>query len=32
LKKGARVYVEGRMETRKWTDKVGALDLREAAP
>lgn len=23
LKKGARVYVEGRLETRKWTDKDG---------
>ena len=23
LKKGAKVYVEGRMETRKWTDKEG---------
>jgi single-strand DNA-binding protein len=23
LKKGAQVYVEGRLETRKWTDKEG---------
>jgi single-strand DNA-binding protein len=23
LKKGAKVYVEGRLETRKWTDKEG---------
>jgi single-strand DNA-binding protein len=23
LKKGAPVYVEGRLETRKWTDKAG---------
>ena len=23
LKKGAKLYVEGRMETRKWTDKEG---------
>lgn len=23
LKKGARVYVEGRLQTRKWTDKDG---------
>jgi single-strand DNA-binding protein len=23
LKKGARVYVEGQLETRKWTDKEG---------
>jgi single-strand DNA-binding protein len=23
LKKGSLVYVEGRLETRKWTDKVG---------
>jgi single-strand DNA-binding protein len=23
LKKGAKVYVEGRLETRKWTDKDG---------
>jgi single-strand DNA-binding protein len=24
LKKGSSVYVEGRLETRKWTDKAGA--------
>ncbi len=24
LKKGRQVYVEGRLETRKWTDKTGA--------
>jgi single-strand DNA-binding protein len=24
LKKGAKVYVEGQLETRKWTDKEGA--------
>jgi single-strand DNA-binding protein len=24
LKKGSSVYVEGRLETRKWTDKTGA--------
>lgn len=24
LKKGAKVYVEGQLETRKWTDKDGA--------
>jgi single-strand DNA-binding protein len=24
LKKGAKVYVEGQIETRKWTDKDGA--------
>jgi single-strand DNA-binding protein len=23
LKKGAKVYIEGRIETRKWTDKAG---------
>ena len=23
LKKGAKVYVEGKLETRKWTDKEG---------
>jgi single-strand DNA-binding protein len=23
LKKGAKIYVEGRLETRKWTDKDG---------
>jgi single-strand DNA-binding protein len=23
LKKGAKVYIEGRLETRKWTDKDG---------
>ena len=23
LKKGARVYIEGKLETRKWTDKDG---------
>ncbi|MEI8313017.1 MAG: single-stranded DNA-binding protein, partial [Verrucomicrobiota bacterium] len=23
LKKGSQVYVEGRLETRKWTDKEG---------
>jgi single-strand DNA-binding protein len=23
LKKGAKVYVEGKLETRKWTDKDG---------
>ncbi len=24
LKKGSKVYVEGRLKTRKWTDKTGA--------
>ncbi len=24
LKKGAKVYVEGQLQTRKWTDKDGA--------
>ena len=24
LKKGAKVYVEGQLQTRKWTDKAGA--------
>lgn len=24
LKKGAKVYIEGQLETRKWTDKDGA--------
>jgi single-strand DNA-binding protein len=24
LKKGRQVYIEGRLETRKWTDKTGA--------
>ena len=24
LKKGSLVYIEGRLETRKWTDKAGA--------
>jgi single-strand DNA-binding protein len=23
LKKGAKVYIEGKLETRKWTDKDG---------